>query len=140
MSASIRLAVIGAGSAQFSLGLVRDLCLTESLHGSTISLMDIDAERLEVVHNLARRYADELGASLTIEWTTDRRHALRDADFVINTALAGGHPQEEAERAFGERHGYYRGLHITSANQFDLMLNVVRDMEEVCPEAWLLQS
>jgi alpha-galactosidase len=140
MSASIRLAVIGAGSAQFSLGLVRDLCLTESLHGSTIAFMDIDADRLEVVQTLARRYADELEAELTIEWTTDRREALRDADFVINTALAGGHPQEEAERALGERHGYYRGLHITPANQFDLMLSVVRDMEELCPDAWLIQS
>lgn len=140
MSASIRLAVIGAGSAQFSLGLVRDLCLTESLHGSTISFMDIDAERLDVIHNLAGRYADELGADLRIERTTDRREALRDADFVINTALAGGHPQEEAERALGERHGYYRGLHITAANQFDLMLSVVRDMEGLCADAWLIQS
>jgi len=140
MSAFIRLAVIGAGSAQFSLGLVRDLCLTESLHGSTISLMDIDADRLDAVHNLARRYAEELGADLTIERTTNRSEALRDADFVINTALAGGHPQEEAERALGERHGYYRGLHLTPANQSDLMLSVVRDMEKLCPSAWLIQS
>lgn len=140
MLASIRLAVIGAGSAQFSLGLVRDLCLTETLHGSAISLMDIDPDRLDVVHTLARRYANELGANLTIERTMDPAEALRDADFVINTALASGHPQEEAERAFGERHGYYRGVHITPANQFDLMLSVARDMEELCPNAWLIQS
>lgn len=140
MAAAIRLAVIGAGSAQFSLGLVRDLCLTRSLRGSTVVLMDIDTDRLEMVHNLAARYADELGTELTIEQTTNRREALRDADFVINTALAGGHPQEEAERALGERHGYYRGLHLTAANQFDLMLSVVRDMEAVCPNAWLIQS
>jgi alpha-galactosidase len=140
MPASIRLAVIGAGSAQFSLGLVRDLCLTTSLHGSTISLMDIDGDRLDVVYNLACRYAAELGADLRIERTTDRGEALHDADFVINTALAGGHPQEEAERAIGERHGYYRGPHLTPANQFDLMLSVVRDMEVLCPEAWLIQS
>jgi alpha-galactosidase len=44
---AIRLAIIGAGSAQFSLGLVRDLCLTESLRGSVISFMDVDEARLE---------------------------------------------------------------------------------------------
>lgn len=140
MTTSIRLAVVGAGSAQFSLGLVRDLCLTSDLRGSTIALMDIDAERLDIVHTLARRYADELGADLRIEQTTDRRAALRDADFVINTALAGGHPQEEAERDLGERAGYYRGLHLTAPNQFDLMLSVVQDMEVLCPNAWLIQS
>ncbi len=140
MPTAVRLAVIGAGSAQFSLGLIRDLCLTGALHGSTITLMDIDAGRLDVVHALARRYADELGADLTIERTTDRAEALRDAGFVINTALAGGHPQEEAERASGERHGYYRGPHITPPGQFDLMMSVVRDMEKLCPDAWLIQS
>ena len=36
------IAIIGAGSAVFSLGLIRDLCLTERLHGSTVRLMDID--------------------------------------------------------------------------------------------------
>src|SRR3712207_7165808 len=39
------IAIIGAGSAVFSLGLIRDLCLTERLHGSTVRLMDIDEER-----------------------------------------------------------------------------------------------
>ena len=38
MGTSIKLGVIGAGSAQFSLGLVRDLCLQESLYGSTVTL------------------------------------------------------------------------------------------------------
>lgn len=140
MSTAIRLAVIGAGSAQFSLGMVRDLCLTESLRGSTVAFMDIDAERLEMVHALARRYAAELGADLRFEKTLDREAALREADFVVNTALAGGHPREEAERALGERHGYYRGTHLTSPDQFDLMLAVARDIERLCPDAWLIQS
>ena len=38
------IAIIGAGSAVFSLGLIRDLCLTERLHGSTVRLMDIDED------------------------------------------------------------------------------------------------
>ena len=42
-------AIIGAGSAVFSLGLIRDLCLTERLHGCTVRLMDIDERRLRKV-------------------------------------------------------------------------------------------
>ena len=53
MSSATRISVIGAGSAIFSLGLVRDLCLTDSLSGSEICFMDVDPVRLETVHNLA---------------------------------------------------------------------------------------
>ncbi|MDE0464411.1 MAG: hypothetical protein OXH93_18470, partial [Caldilineaceae bacterium] len=62
MSTPIKLTVIGAGSAQFSLGLVKDICLTESLSGSLISFMDIDADRLDMIHKLGARYANELGS------------------------------------------------------------------------------
>lgn len=48
--------IIGAGSAVFSLGLIRDLCLTERLHGSTVRLMDVDEERLRAVGRLCQRY------------------------------------------------------------------------------------
>ena len=40
MPTAIRVSVIGAGSAQFSLGLVKDLCLTASLAGSQVCFMD----------------------------------------------------------------------------------------------------
>lgn len=139
---AIRLAVIGAGSAQFSLGMVRDICLTESLHGSSIVLMDIDQDRLDVVCELARRYADEMGADLRFEKTLRREEALSGADFVVNTALAGGHSREEAERTLLEQHGYYRGMHPSEGffHQFNFMLSVARDMERLCPDAWLIQS
>jgi alpha-galactosidase len=142
MSSAIRIAVIGAGSAQFSLGLVRDLCLTEELRGSTVAFMDVDPERLAIVSGLATRYADELGVDLRFEQTMDREAALRDADFVVNTALAGGHGREEAERALLARHGYYRGLHPSEGffHQYDLMLAVAREVERLCPDAWLIQS
>jgi len=137
---AIRLAVIGAGSAQFSLGLVRDLCLTQSLAGSQIAFMDVDAERLEMVAGLARRYADEVGADLRFETTVQREAALGDADFVINTALIGGHDPEEDERRVSAAHGYYRGLYFNRFHQYALMLAVARDIERLCPRAWLIQS
>ncbi len=143
MATAIKVTVIGAGSAVFSLGLVRDLCLTESLAGSQVCFMDIDRERLEMIHKLAARYAGELGADLSFESAMDRRASLRDADFVINTASVVSHQESIARRLVGEKHGYYYGR--VSAGEYGhrnmrFMLDVARDMEEVCPDAWLIQS
>jgi alpha-galactosidase len=142
MAKAIRLSVIGAGSAQFSLGIVRDLCLTEGLAGSSVVLMDIDEDRLDMVYRLASRYAQELGKDIRFEKTLDRETALKGADFVVNTALAGGHQREEGERALQIKLGYYRGIHYSENmfHQFDLMLSVARDVERICPDAYLLQS
>ena len=124
MPTPIRLAVIGAGSAQFALGLVRDLCLTENLAGSSVCLMDINEERLSTVHDLAVRYADEVGADLRFESTLDREVALPDTNFVINTASVGAH----GGGGFG------------SVHNLRFFLSVARDMERLCPTAWLIQS
>jgi alpha-galactosidase len=138
---AIKLGVIGAGSAVFSLGLVRDLCLQGSLAGSTVTFMDVDRERLELITRLAERYVDELGIDLRFEQTLEREVALRDADFVLNTALDGGHEPEEAGRRLAAEHGYYRGVRLqTNLKQYALMLSVARDVERICPRAWLLQS
>jgi alpha-galactosidase len=143
MSTPIKISVIGAGSATFSLGLVKDLCLTESLSGSLVSFMDIDEERLDMIHRLAARYANELGADLRFERTTDRQRSLQQADFVINTAAVRSHDHAVAMRDVIARHGYYYSLRRRvpgSFYNFGLMLDVARDMEAICPEAWLIQS
>ncbi|RKX51731.1 MAG: alpha-glucosidase/alpha-galactosidase, partial [Thermotoga sp.] len=149
---SIKVSIIGAGSAIFSLRLVGDLCKTKGLSGSIVSLMDIDAMRLNAVHDLAKRYAAELGSNLKFEKTKDMRQSIKNADFVINTALIGGHEQQEATRKVGEKHGYYRGIDsqefnmvsdyftLTNYNQLSFFLKVARSMEELCPNAWLLQA
>ena len=142
MPKPVRISVIGAGSGVFSLGLVKDLCLTPNLSGSEVSFMDINPERLETIHKLAQRYADELGAKLTFEATTDRTASLQDADFVINTASASSHAAQRAAREMADKYGYYYGatnLHERHEN-FDLMLSVAHDIEQICPNAWLIQS
>ncbi|NJN83048.1 MAG: alpha-glucosidase/alpha-galactosidase [Caldilineaceae bacterium] len=141
MSTPIKIGVIGAGSATFSLGLVKDICLTRSLAGSLVHFMDIDEERLAMIQRLAERYSDELGSDLQIESTTDRRTALQDADFVINTAAVKSHHHQRDMRDVTARHGYhYGGVSLGSFYNFNLMLGVARDMEEICPDAWLIQS
>ncbi len=141
MSTAIKIGVIGAGSAQFSLGLVKDLCLTESLSGSLVSFMDINSERLEMIEKLASRYAAELGAGLRFEKTTDREVCLKDADFVINTAFVKGHHHYLSMHEVTAKHGYYYGgVGVGSYYELQLMLDVARDMERICPDAWLIQS
>jgi alpha-galactosidase len=137
----LKIAVIGAGSATFSLGLVKDLCLTERLKGSLVSFMDVDGARLANITALAERYSRELGADLRFEQTTDRGAALDGADFVINTADAKGHYHQRAMRELTAGHGYYYGAaSIGGFYNFRLMLGVARDMEAICPDAWLIQS
>ena len=142
MSKPVRIAIIGAGSGVFSLGLVKDLCLTDNLRGSEVCFMDLNAERLEIVHNLATRYADELGSRMRFQKTLSREEALHDADFVINTASAKTHQAQRRERELTADHGYYYGginLHAGFEN-FDLMLSVTHDVERICPNAWVIQS
>jgi alpha-galactosidase len=141
MSTPIKIGVVGAGSATFSLGLVKDLSLTPSLAGSMVHFMDIDEERLAMIHRLAQRYCDELGQDLRIESTTSLDEVLQDADFVINTASASSHHHQRAVRDLTEKYGYYYGgVNLGSYVNLDLMLNVARAMERICPEAWLIQS
>ncbi|PLJ77017.1 alpha-glucosidase/alpha-galactosidase [Infirmifilum sp. SLHALR2] len=147
----VKIAVIGAGSIAWSFKVIHDLLHTPTLFGSEVVLMDIDQGRLRLVESFAKRYASELGADIKFTATSDRREAIRDADFVVNTAMFGGHGYYEKMREVSERHGYYRGVNSTEWNmvsdyhtiwgyyQFKLALEVARDVEELAPEAWLLQ-
>ncbi|MEM4030380.1 MAG: alpha-glucosidase/alpha-galactosidase, partial [Thermofilaceae archaeon] len=144
----MKICVIGAGSAVFSLNLIRDLVLTPSLYGSTVSLVDINEERLNAVYALMRRLCEETGARYKLEKTTVRREALRGADFVINTALAAGHQRLREGWAVAERLGYRFGgsLHVMHDEafwinfyQFRLFEEIIEDVLDLCPDAWYIQ-
>ena len=139
LAANVKISIIGAGSAVFSLGLVKDLCLTEGLSGSHVCFMDIDQGRVDMIYALGTRYAGELGAGLTFEKTLDRGTALQGADFVINTAAVKDEYHSRDIRAVTDRHGYYYGARIPLPfYQIALMRDIARDMETICPQAWLI--
>ncbi|HEU5089091.1 MAG TPA: hypothetical protein VFT99_16660, partial [Roseiflexaceae bacterium] len=141
MPRTLKISVIGAGSAQFSLGLVKDLCLTPGLGESLVSFMDVDPDRLAMIERLARRYASELGAGLRFERTADRAASLDGADFVINTASVTSHYHQRDTRDITAKHGYYYGgAHVGPHAQLAFMLSVAQDIERICPDAWLIQS
>lgn len=144
---AIKISIIGAGSANFSLSLIKDICLTPNLRGSTVSFMDVDQERLDAAHALCTRYAGELGIALNLEKTTDRRQSLEGADFVINTALVAGNRRLREGMELAKRHGYRYGgsYHIMHdepfwINYYQLRLfeSTIRDVLAICPQAWYL--
>jgi len=143
-----KIAIIGAGSAVFSLSLIKDLCLTPNLEGSTVSFMDIDRERLEAVYGLCTRYADEMNIKLRLEKTTDRQESLQDADFVINTALVAGHHRLREGWSIARKYGYRFGgsYHIMHDEAFwinfyqlKLFDSIINDILDICPDAWYIQ-
>ena len=144
----IKISIIGAGSATFSLALVKDLCLTPNLEGSTVSFMDINKDRLDSVYLLCKRYADEMNIRLRLEKTTDRKESLSDADFVINTALVVGHQGYREGWSIGFKHGYRFGgsYHIMHDEgfwinfyQLRLFNSIAEDIQDICPDAWYIK-
>jgi len=145
----VQISVVGAGSVVFTGRLMVDLCLTRSLSGSTVVLMDIDKKRLNMMYNLASKYAKEMNTDLNIKKTMNREETLNGADFVINTVKVGGYEPMEIERKIAEKHGYYRGLGdrvsdyyggIGAYHQLKFFLDLAKDVEEICPDAWLIQA
>ncbi len=152
MNKPLKISIIGAGSAVFSMKFIGDLCRIKRLSGSLVSLMDINQERVNAVYTLAKRYTKELGGDLKFEKTTDIKESIKGADFVVNSALIGGHEHQEIIREVGEKHGYYRGIDtqefnmvsdyytFTNYNQLKFFLDVAHLIEELAPDAWLIQT
>src|SRR5687767_5731677 len=142
-----RIAFIGAGSTVFARSLLGDILSFPELRDSVISLHDIDPERLETTRAVATWLAGQLGAGALIEATLDRRAALSDADYVICMFQIGGYRPAtvvdfEIPKHFGLRQtiadtlgigGIMRGLRT-----IPVLLDLCREMEEVCPDATLL--
>ena len=140
---------IGAGSAEFTRQLVRDLLVfgdSGALSDVTLVLHDVDRRRLDLAEGLTRIAVERHRSSAVVRAESDRRSALDGADFVINTVNIGGHAATvtdfEVPKRFGLRQtigdtlgvgGVFRGLRT-----FPFLDELARDMAAVCPDAWLL--
>ena len=85
-----KITFVGAGSLVFTRNLCSDVLLSPALQDCTISLMDIDSERLCQSRDAVRSIVDRRGIKAHVEATTDREEALRDADYVVTTFQQGG--------------------------------------------------
>ena len=141
-----KITFIGAGSLGFTGELVRDILTFPLLEASTISLMDIDAERLAWAKKGVEHLVAAGNRPAKVEATLDRAEALKDADVVLTTILAGStevwlHDIEIPKKygvdvSVGDTRGpsgIFRFLRTINP-----MLDIVRDMEKYCPNAVLL--
>jgi alpha-galactosidase len=141
----MKVTLVGAGSTVFARALIADIVsFPELTEGLTIALMDIDEERLRV----SERTAAALDPDVTVQATLDRREALDGADYVITMFQVGGYRPAtvidfEIPKRYGLRQtigdtlgigGIMRGLRT-----IPVLLDVCHDMEELCPDAVLLQ-
>jgi alpha-galactosidase len=142
----VRIVLVGAGSVVFTRNLLGDILSSPALRDADIVLHDIDPERLTTAERMAHWTAGALGASPTISAHLDRRTALRGADFVINTIQVGGARATQVDFAVAARFGLeytiadtigvggvFRGLRT-----IPVVVGIARDMEAICPDAWLL--
>ena len=143
-----KITFIGAGSTVFAKNLLGDILAYPELADAHISLFDIDPERLATSEIVARKVASIRGASPTIEATTDRRRALDGADYAICMIQVGGYKPAtvtdfEIPKKYGLRQtiadtlgigGIMRGLRT-----IPVLLDICRDMEELCPDVTFLQ-
>ncbi len=141
-----KIAFIGAGSFGFTRSLVRDILTFPLLEDATLSLMDIDAERLDFSYRAVKRIIEEGGYPARVEATMDRIEALRDADVVLITILVGGVDVWQYDILIPEKYGVDINVGDTrgpsgifrALRTIPVMLDIVRDMERVCPDAFLL--
>ncbi len=141
-----KIAFIGAGSFGFTRGLVRDILTFPLLEHATLSLMDVDAERLEFSRRAVQRIVDEGGYPAKVEATMDRVEALTGADAVLCTILAGGVDVWQHDILIPKKYGIdinvgdTRGVSgiFRALRTIPVMLGIVKDMEKACPGATLL--
>jgi alpha-galactosidase len=143
-----KIAFIGAGSTVFAKNLMGDILSYPELQDCTLALHDINKERLHTSEIVAHKIAKQLGANPSIETTTDRRRAIDGAGYVITMFQIGGYKPStvidfEIPKKYGLRQtiadtlgigGIMRGLRT-----IPVLLDLCRDMEELCPDATLLQ-
>ena len=141
-----RIAFVGAGSVEFTRNLLGDLLTFPELADATIALHDIDPERLETAEGMAQWTNQQLGARATFEAHLDRRAALAGCDFVVNMIQVGGHAATRIDFEVPMKHGLRQTIGDTlgiggifrSLRTIPVMLDIARDMDELCPGAWFL--
>src|SRR4051794_22821932 len=139
--------MIGAGGFEFPLQLATDFLSFESLRDAELALMDIDPRTLARTERLLGRVVEGHSLPTRISATTDRRVALAGADLVVCCFQVGGLDayalDVEIPRRYGVDQtvgdtlgpgGIFRGLRTLT-----VLEGLVRDLGELCPDAWLLQ-
>ena len=141
-----KIAFVGAGSVTFARRILTDILTWPEQSESALALMDIDGETLAITSQFVQRLIGEQGLGATVSATQDRREALDGADYVITAIDVGGQALRMRDWQIPAQYGVYqtvadtigpggifRGLRTAPA-----LAAVAQDMEELCPDALLI--
>ena len=141
-----KFAFIGAGSVNFTRAIIRDLLTYPAFEDAQFYLMDIDREKLDGIRACVDNIVAAFGNKATVVSTMNRREALDGADGVLCTVFNGDidiwRYDVEIPKQFGvdtnigdtrSVSGMFRAL-----RNIPLMLDICRDIEELCPHAVFL--
>jgi alpha-galactosidase len=142
-----KIAIIGAGSVEFTRNILTDLGSDAALAGTLeFALHDIDEERLAYAERAARQVIERLHAGHTVSANIDRRGAFDGADYLINEIQVGGYAATRIDfdipRSYGVRQtiadtigigGIMRGLRT-----LPVMIEMADEMTGLCPDGLLL--
>ncbi|MCG8353334.1 MAG: hypothetical protein MI924_36680 [Chloroflexales bacterium] len=142
-----KIVMIGAGSAIFGLGALSGIIQSKQLRGAELALVDINEQGLQTITALAHKLNEAWDAGVRITSSTERTELLPGADFVIVSIQVG--PREEVWELDWQiplRHGVRQpyaenggpGAFAHTARNLPVMLDIARDMERLCPQAWYL--
>ncbi|NLG24603.1 MAG: alpha-glucosidase/alpha-galactosidase [Clostridiales bacterium] len=134
---------IGAGSMSFGTPTFRDLFTEPALAGATLRLVDIDPENLRRMEALARAMNQVTGMGVQISATDRRREALPGADFVISSLAIERCELWKHDFEVPKKHGVRHtlgenggpGALFFGMRTIPVVMDIVRDMEELCPQA-----
>ncbi|MHA1803278.1 MAG: family 4 glycosyl hydrolase [Promethearchaeota archaeon] len=144
---NIRIVLVGAGSLSFGVSMFTDLYLSKVLRGSTIVLHDIDEKKLEIIKDLLIAENEKLENKFTLESTTDRKTAFKDADFIINSIEVGErfklwrqdyeiprkHGSTQVLGECGGPGGTFHAFRIIPP-----IVEIAKDAERICPDAFFI--
>ena len=137
--------MIGAGSLVFCKTLMSDFLSTPALKGSEYRLMALTHTRLDKMQAFAQRMIRDNHIDATVTATTDRREALKDADYVVVMLQAGGVEEFRQDYEIPLKYGVDQCIGDTlgpggvfrALRHIPALLEIARDMQELCPKAIL---
>ena len=138
-------AMIGAGSLVFCKTLMGDFLATPALKGSEYRLMALTHTRLDKMRDFVGRMIEDNGVQARVTATTDRREALKDADYVVVMIQAGGVNEFRQDYEIPLKYGVDQCIADTmgpggifrALRHIPALLEIAGDMQELCPNAIL---
>ena len=140
-----KIAMIGAGSLVFCKTLMSDFLATPALAGSEYRLMAKTHTRLDKMEAFVNRMIKDNGINASVVATTDRREALKDADYVVVMIQAGGVEEFRQDYEIPLKYGVDQCIGDTmgpggvfrALRHIPALLEIANDMRELCPKAIL---